>query len=127
MRTKGEVFAFEVRVANTSWSRIINAPTAGRAKRLYHQDVMDAWPDIPFTAIRVRKLGPAHTSEAFKCNAKYRGRPDIRCGQRVAVNGAMGTITGHNESANFNVLFDDDAPRYAGLTLNVHPQDVKLV
>ncbi len=52
--------------------------------------------------------------------------PDVECGQRVTVNGNAGTIVGHNESANFNVLFDDDAEHYAGLTLSVHPQDIIL-
>jgi hypothetical protein len=35
-------------------------------------------------------------------------------------------IVGHNSSANFDVLFDDDSPRYAGNTLNVHPSEIKL-
>jgi hypothetical protein len=52
--------------------------------------------------------------------------PEVECGQRVRVGISRGVIVGHNESANFNVLFDDDDPRYPGLTLNVHPCDVDL-
>lgn len=120
------IFAFEVSVKGTDWTQIVNARTPGKAKRQYHSSVIDAWPDVPFTAMRCRKIGRPHTSERFRHNARYRGMPDVQCGQRVTVSGNAGTIVGHNESANFNVLFDDDAENYAGLTLNVHPQDIIL-
>ena len=120
------VFAFEVSVKGTDWTQIVNARTPGKAKREYHRSVVDAWPDVPFTAMRCRKIGRPHTSELFRHNARYRGMPDVECGHRVTVNGNAGTIVGHNESANFNVLFDDDAEKYAGLTLSVHPQDICL-
>lgn len=120
------IFAFEVSVTGTDWTQIVNARTPGKAKREYHRQVIDAWPDVPYTAMRCRKLGGPRTSERFRHNARYRGMPDVECGQRVTVNGNAGTIVGHNESANFNVLFDDDAEKYAGMTLNVHPQDVVL-
>lgn len=121
------VFAFEVSVAGTDWTTILNSSSRGRAKAEYHRCVTDAWPDVPFTAMRARRIGPPQTSEAFIRNAVYRGLPNVKCGQRVEVSGARGTIVGHNRSANFDVLFDDDAPRYAGQTLNCHPNEVRLI
>lgn len=121
------IFAFACSVAGTNWGdEIINARTRGRAKYQYHRDVTDAWPDVPFTAIRARKIGEAHTSPDFIRNAQYRGLPAVRCGQRVTVGNARGLIVGHNSSANFDVLFDDDSPRYAGETLNCHPNEVTI-
>lgn len=110
----------------TDWTKTVNARTAGQAKRDYHLDVRDAWPDVPYTAMRCRKIGTPHTSERFKHNARYRGMPDVQCGQRVKVGEARGVIVGHNDSANFDVLFDDDSPKYAGLKLNCHPSGVEL-
>ena len=121
-----DLFAWEVSVKGTDWTKIVNARTSGQAKRDYHLDVRDAWPDVPYTAMRCRKIGAPHTSERFKANAKYRGMPDVRCGQRVKVGEARGVIVGHNESANFDVLFDADSPKYAGLKLNCHPSGVEL-
>lgn len=102
---------------------IVNARSPGKAKYEVWLDISDAWPELPFTRMRVRKLGPPHSSEHFLRNAAYRGLPDVRCGQRVRVGNSMGTIVGHNRSANFDILFDEDAPRWAGMTLNVHPGD----
>ena len=120
------LFAWEVSVKGTDWTKIVNARTAGQAKRDYHLDVRDAWPDVPYTAMRCRKIGAPHTSERFKHNARYRGMPEVRCGQRVKVGDARGVIVGHNDSANFDVLFDDDSPRYAGMRLNCHPDGIEL-
>lgn len=58
--------------------------------------------------------------------ARRRGVPDARCGQRVLVGKSRGVIIGHNSSLNFDVLFDDDDPKFAGLTLNVHPADCQF-
>lgn len=120
------LFAWEVSVKGTDWTKTVNARTAGQAKRDYHLDVRDAWPDVPYTVMRCRKIGAPHTSERFKHNARYRGMPDVQCGQRVKVGEARGVIVGHNDSANFDVLFDDDSPKYAGLKLNCHPSGVEL-
>jgi hypothetical protein len=121
------VFSFACSVAGTDWGEeIVNARTRGRAKREYHLSVIDAWPDVPFTAVRARKIGAPHTTADFIRNAQYRGLPNVRCGQRVKVGDARGVIVGHNSSANFDVLFDDDSPRYAGQTLNCHPNEVTL-
>lgn len=124
-----EIFAFVVSVVGTDWTKIVNARTSGKAKYQYWLDVTDAWPDVPITAMRARKYnsGRPYTSPEFERNAKYRGLPDVKCGQRVRVGGSEGVIVGHNSSANFDVLFDDDAPRYAGLRLNVHPQELEII
>jgi hypothetical protein len=120
--------SFEVTVkGKPDWGRVVNAHTRGKAKSEYWHDVVDAWPDLPFTAVRVRKLGKPVTSRQFERNAEYRGMPGVKCGQAVKVGSARGVIVGHNSSANFDVLFDLDSPKYAGLKLNVHPSEVVLV
>lgn len=116
------VFAFEVSVTGTTWKRVVNARTRGAAKYDYWLDVRDAWPDIPFTAIRARKLGKPRTSTEFLRNAKYRGI-SLKCGDRVRVGKSGGVVVGHNSSANLDVLFDADS-EYPNLTLNVHPASV---
>lgn len=123
---RNEVFAFEVSVAGEEWSRVVNARSAGAAKSWYHRDISDAYPDLPFTLLRVRKVGKPHTCPEFIRNAQYRGMPGLRCGQRVIAEGGRGVVVGHNSSANLDVLFDDDSPRYAGQRLNVHPAYVRL-
>ena len=119
-------FAFEVWVkTRPEFRRTINARSAGKAKSDYLCDLNESWPDYKFTDLAVRRLGLPRTSEGFTRNAAYRGVPDVRCGQRVIVGKGRGTIVGHNCSANFDVLFDDDSPDYPGLTLNVHPSSVE--
>ena len=124
-----QVFAFEVSVAGTDWTKIINARTRGKAKYQYWLDVTDVWPDVPITAMRARKYnnGEPHTSEGFERNAKYRGLPNVKCGQRVRVGSDEGVIVGHNSSANFDVLLDDDSLKYGGRKLNVHPQEIEII
>jgi hypothetical protein len=119
------VFAFEVSVAGTDWRRVINARTSGQAKYLYHLDILDPYPDLPFTSLRCRKVGRPESSRDFIRNAEYRGLPKARCGDPVRVGSATGVIVGHNASANFDVLFDDDSPKYAGLRLAVHPDELE--
>lgn len=120
------VFAWEVSVKGTDWTSTVNARTSGQAKRQYHLDVLDAWPNVPYTTLRCRKIGAPCTSKDFKSNARYRGMPDVRCGQRVKVGEARGVIIGHNSSANFDVLFDVDSPKYSGLRLSCHPAELEL-
>lgn len=121
------VFAFAVRCPAffADFERIVNARNRGAAIYEYMLDVRDCWPDVKFTDFRARKLGPAQTSEAFRRTATYRGMPNVRCGQRVMVDGAAGVIVGHNDSANFDVLFDDDS-YFKGARLNVHPSEITL-
>lgn len=124
---KREVFAWECNVRGKDWQRTINHLTAGKARYEYLLDLRDAWPDATFADITVRKLGPAHTSEAHKRTAAYRGRPELTCGRRVEVRSggqsALGVIVGHNDSANFEVLFDADTYFNGGIG-NVHPSEI---
>lgn len=121
-----EVFAFEVNVKGTDWQTVINAHTRGKAKAEYFRSVNECW-EVPFTSIRCRKIGAPLTSQGFERNAIYRGWEGVKCGARVKCGDAMGTLVGHNSSANFDVLFDEDAPRFAGMKCNVHPADCQLV
>lgn len=122
------VFAWECNVRGKDWHRTINHLTAGKARYQYLLDLRDAWPDASFADITVRKVGPAHTSEAHKRTAAYRGRPELTCGRRVEVcsggQRALGVIVGHNDSANFDVLFDEDT-YFAGGIGNVHPGEIR--
>jgi len=125
--TSNSVFSFEVWVRDRhDFRRVINARTAAKAKADYLLDLKDAGYGYTFTDLRVRKIGQPRTSDEFRRNAAYRGMPDLECGQRVIVGEGRGVIVGHNSSANFDVLFDDDCKKYAGMTLNVHPGDIKL-
>lgn len=111
--------AFECNVRGRDWRRVINALSPGKAKYEYYLDVRDAWADIPFTLVTVRRLGPCSTSEEFRATARGRGVPFAHVGMRVTVGDDAGIIVGNNSSANFNVLFLEG--QYKGLTLNCHP------
>lgn len=105
-----------------NYREVVNARTPGQAKREAMSGLREVCPDgVAWTALRARVLGPPATSEQFVRNAHYRGLPNVRCGDRVAVGAGRGAIVGHNSSANFDVLFDDDSPEHAGQVLNVHP------
>ena len=127
---KREVFAWECNVRGKDWHRTINHLTAGKARYEYLLDLRDSWPDATFADITVRKVGAAHTSEAHKRTAAYRGRPELTAGQRVEVcsgsQRALGVIVGHNDSANFDVLFDEDT-YFAGGVGNVHPSEIRAL
>lgn len=118
------VFAFEVWAVGSPHRRVINARTSGAARYDYLLDVLDCWPDAKYTDMRARKVGEPHTSEAFMRTARYRGMPDLRCGEAVTVDGMPGVVVGHNDSANFDVLFDQGT-KWAGAVLNVHPSELK--
>ncbi len=120
-------YAFRVWVKDrVDFCRVVNHATAGRAKSEYLMDLRESWPDV-YTDLRAAKLGPCESTEAFKRVARYRGMPDVRCGQRVRVGGHLGVIVGHNDSCNFKILFDSHtAASYAGLVLNVHPAGIVL-
>lgn len=125
-----QVFAWECNVRGKDWQRTINHRTAGKARYQYLLDLRDSWPDVTFADITVRKVGPAQTSEAFRRTAAYRGRPELACGSRVEVcsggERALGVIVGHNDSANFDVLFDEDTYFKGGIG-NVHPSELRLL
>ena len=116
-----QVFAFECRFGG--FTRTVNGLTAGKVRYDYLLDVRESYPEATFADIRVRKLGPAVTTEAFKRTATYRGMPDLRCGEAVSVNGRRGRVVGNNDSANFDVCFIDGD--WAGCTLNVHPSELR--
>ncbi len=120
------VYAFEVRCGE--FSRIVNAHNRGKAIAEYMSDVRDCWPDVRFTDFRARKLGQAHTSAAFERTAAYRGWAGVKCGQRVRLKdgGELGTIVGHNDSANFDVVFDEGTSLH-GRVCNCHPSDLERV
>lgn len=127
---KRTVYAWECNVRGKDWRHTINHLTAGKARYEYLLDLRDAWPDATFADITVRKLGPAHTSEAHKRTADYRGRPELTCGRRVEVcsggERALGVIVGHNDSANFEVLFDEDT-YFKGGVGNVHQSEIRAL
>lgn len=122
-----EVFAFEVWLAGDQFSEShkysTNARTAGQAKMDFMRMLDGCCGKLPWTKLRVKKIGGPKTSEQFVRNAVYRGLPEVRCGDPVRVGEAHGIIVGHNASANFDVLFDGDSPEYAGMRLNVHPSE----
>jgi len=118
--TPTSVYAFECCFGG--FVSTINAGSAGKARYEYLLSVRESYPDATFSDIRVRKLGSAHTSAAFLRTAKYRGMPDLRCGEAVTVNGQSGFVVGHNDSANFDVLFTDGD--WNGCVLNVHPSEL---
>jgi hypothetical protein len=115
---KNVLRAFECGVKGTDWTRIVHALSRGKAKYEYWHDVTEPWPDIPFTAITCRVLGPPQTDAGFIKTATYRGVPLARIGMRVEVDGEPGVIVGKNSSANFDVLFDG---KHKGGALNCHP------
>jgi len=109
-----------------STASIYNAWTRSKARYQFWLDIRDCWSEVKLMDLNVRKIGGPHSSERFIHNAKYRGMPDVRCGQRVKVGAeGEGVIVGHNSSANFDVLFDTG--RWAGQTLNCHPMEVELL
>jgi len=118
---------FAVHITGRDHETLVNARTAGQAKQEYIRILDDCFPALTFTDLRCRVVGKPHTSEAFQRNAQYRGMPQVQCGARVKVGDSCGTIVGHNSSANFDVLFDEDAPKYAGMRLNVHPNSITLL
>jgi len=109
------------------------ASTRGKAKKKYWRDMIDCCPDLRFIDVRVRKVSElrqgetARTDEQFKRTARYRGLPELGIGTRVRTEGGIGTIVSNNDSANFQVIFDDDSPKFAGLELNCHPYYFEVI
>lgn len=123
-----EVFAFEVSILGDPDSvSTINAKSRGQAKSRYYTDLIDVLPELSFTELRTRKIGPPVTTKAFQHTAAYRGMPNVKCGQKVRVGDSLGVIVGSNCSANFDVLFDESDRDYPGKILNVHPAGLELV
>jgi hypothetical protein len=120
------VYAFACRPvwAEERFNHIINETTSGRAKSEYLRCVSDPLPDLKFTEIRCRKVGPVHTSADFVRTATYRGMPEAKCGDVVRVGDWEGVIVDNNSSANFTILATSG--RWKGLRLNVHPNDISF-
>lgn len=120
-----EVFAFECFPAQRpDWARTVNATSASKARYSYWRDVSEPWPDIQYTDIRSRKVGPAHSDEMFMHVAELRGLPHVRCGDRVKVGNSEGVIVGAGGGANFEVLFGSGD--YAGRQYVCHPSTIEF-
>lgn len=88
---------------------VVHARSAGAAKYQHWIDVREAWEDIPFTAMRVRRVREYVEPRGFRECVERRGVPFVRIGMRVRFDdGREGTIVGHNDSANLNVLMDGE-------------------
>jgi hypothetical protein len=123
-----EVFAFECGIVGTEFRTIVNARSRGKAKSQYWRDVLDAFQGLPYTKVTARKIDSPRTSEQFRRCAKNRGLPELRCGDRVQLAPFVnGVVVGHDASANFRVLFDDDSDKYPGMTLSVHPSEMSIL
>lgn len=122
------VFAFLVWLhPNEEHATVVNTTTRGKDKVDKWRDIRECWPDVPYTLMRCRKLGPPQSSRAFHRNAVYRGMPELKRGDRVVVGADTGTVVGHDASANMLVLFDGDSKKYPGLTLSVHPGEMRPI
>ena len=119
------IAAFECNVVGTDWQCVVNARTAGQAKAVYWRDVHESWESVPFTAVRVRRLGAPQDTDRLRHVARYRG-VNFRAGDRVNCGGALGYIVDGDSGACFTVLFDEDSP-YKGGRLVVHPSDIVSV
>lgn len=117
------VYAFSCfPVRHPEWARTINAETASKARYSYWRDVSEPWPDIPYTAIRSRKVGAPQSNDMFLHVAELRGLPNVRCGDRVKAGDSEGVIVGCGGGANFDVLFDSG--EYAGRQYIIHPANL---
>lgn len=108
---------FACRVRGSDHETILNRETAGQAKADFFSEFSDC--GFRYIDVRVRRLGPAVTTDDIVRTAKYRGVPFARAGMRVKVENDYGRIVSHNDSANWNVLFETG--RWKGQTLNCHP------
>jgi hypothetical protein len=102
---------------------IINERTLGRAKAVYWHSWSYAWPSIPFTAVRGRKVGTPHSSPEFMRGVEYRGIASVRCGDVVSWGkSGGGVIVGFGGGgAWLEVLSNDGWRGY------VHPAECEFV
>lgn len=115
--TAESIHGFACRVKGDGHETIINSTSAGRAKAEFHSRVAEC--GIAYMDIRVRKCGGPTTTPGIERVGKYRGVPFARAGMRVKVGDDFGWIVGHNDSANWDVMFETG--ENAGLVLNCHP------
>ncbi|WP_047452581.1 hypothetical protein [Alistipes sp. ZOR0009] len=117
MKKQGELKSYICSIDGEHWTSF-NATSYGHAKSQFLIYLDDCYGDC-YLSIRCKCAGSVYTSEDFKRNAKYRGIEFAYCGMVVEVDGNKGVITGHNSSANLNVLFTDG--KWKGQTHNCHP------
>lgn len=110
--------AFECRIRGWDSGTVLNRESAGQAKADYFRNIAREV-GAKYTDIRIRRLGGPVTTDGIVRTAKYRGVPFARAGMRVKVENDYGRIVSHNDSANWDVLFETG--RWAGETLNCHP------
>jgi len=117
-----EIFAFECWIPNAPWGDVretVNAASLGAAKVTYWRRVTDAWAEIPYTAVRVRKVGAPYSSPEFLLGVAYRGIPHARCGDRVSWGKTgRGVIVDFGGGGAWLQVLTDDAQR-----LYVHPAE----
>lgn len=107
------------------WATSTNSRSAGAARYEVFRSYRDAYPDVKLIDFRSRLMGKPSTSDAFIRCAESRG-VSFRCGDRVKIrDGDEGIITGHNASANFEILFTTG--KHAGRKLSSHPADIEVI
>jgi len=122
--TINPVYAFECWIPDAPWGdvrEVINDRSLGAAKASYWRRVVDAWSDIPFTAVRGRKVGPPQSSLEFLIGVRYRGIPDVRCGDRVTWKTGAGVIVGFGGGGAWLQVLDD-----VGSVGYVHPAECEF-
>jgi len=118
-----------LRPGGGEWTTEIYAASAGAARYEWYRELRDLcytvqdgddYVDVSFRHIRVRKVGRSATMAAeVMCVGSERGVPFARLGMSVKVGEWSGRIAGVNDSANFDVLFEDGP--HKGQKLNCHP------
>lgn len=118
------IHAYEVWVDGTDRPRhTVYSRNRGAAKYSYWLDVRDAWPSVPITAMRCRRIGlPLAPSTAFARVAKMRNMPArFSPGPRVLCGPELGTVVDHDSSCNFVVELDK------GGRGHYHPVDFEVL
>ena len=115
IKNLGELKCYECSLNKENWTSI-NETSRGRAKVSFFRGIEDM---SNFTDIYCRVVGKVRTSDEFIKNAKYRNIEFAYCGMVVSVDGMSGVITGHNSSANLDVLFVEG--QYKGTVMSCHP------
>lgn len=116
--------AYSCTVVGTEWNTVIHALSAPKAKYLYWRHVVDAWPDVPFTAIRVRTLGLPRTTEQFRHTAEYR-KAWFRLGDKVKVGQSLGFVADSDDSANFVVHCTEG--EWANRIIHAHVSEIHRI
>ena len=100
----------------------VYAFSSGAAKARYLRLVREFWGDIPFIAIRARRLKEFPEDANLTKICKYRGIPTLRAGKSiVSIGGKIATAIGANDSANINVIYE------TGTTGSVHPNGLTVI